>query len=372
MGNNQLAMQLYNEVAELDKNSVFSPYSLMVAMSMILAGSRGNTSKQLVEALHFDRMEILDIHTSMKRLSDGLYRNANSAMCKFNDANCVFTSKDSQILPSYLKLVGDFYHSDVKEIDFSDRQSAANIVNQWVDKMTDHKIQKLLDANDINPIAKMILINAIYFNGKWRYPFPKEQGDVSDEEFYYNTGKNVTVKMMRRYYMHINYMQDHKAGIQMIELPYKCDKVSMIFILPESIESFSDLKQKVISNGTLDKWIKSMNRDYVNVQIPKFTIKQMIDLNDVFKKLGVTNLFDSNRSDLSGISETTKLYVEKFIQEARLEVNEEGSKAAAASGIVILGDVPNFNANRPFMYVIRDVESNTILFMGHVRRPDHS
>ena len=366
-------MQLYRQVAQQDKNSIFSPYSLMVAMSMVLAGSRGNTAKQLIQALHFDQMEILDIHTSMMTLSKRIDKNANNATCKFKDANCIFSQKNFQVLPLYLKLVRDFYHSDVKGIDFTDPTSAANIVNEWVDRMTNHKIQKLLTPDDISPMTKMILSNAIYFKGKWKFQFDKS--NVIEKPFHYDTNNHVIVKMMSQK-MKINYLQDRATGIQMIELPYECNKMSMILILPESIELFSGLKETVLSNGNLDKWIKSMNKMDVNVKIPKFVIKQKMDLNDVLQKLGVTDLFDMNRADLSGISQIVKLYVGKVIQEAHLEVNEEGSEAAAATGVIILAKMmaitPEFIADRPFIYIIRDIKNNTILFMGHVTKPEDS
>ncbi|EDV23672.1 uncharacterized protein TRIADDRAFT_50363 [Trichoplax adhaerens] len=363
-------MELYREIGHEDQNSIFSSYSLIVAMSMVLAGCRGNTAKQVVQALHFDHLEVLDIHTSMRLLSHQVQQHANNVTCQFNDANCIFTQKGFPILPFYLKLVRDFYHSDVKEVDFSDSQSTTNLINQWIDKMTNHKISQLFDPADITPMTKLVLANAIYFKGKWKLPFDKLK--VTEKPFHYTSNEDVIVKMMSRK-MKVNYMQDHSSGIQMIELPYECSKTSMIIVLPQSVSMFSDLKQILLMEGKLDQWINSMRKMEVNVQIPKFSIKQRMNLNGVLKKLGMTDLFDSSRADLTGISQAENLFVGKVIQEARLDVNEEGSEAAAATGVIVLAKMmlvtPEFIADRPFIYLIRDVESNTILFMGHVRKP---
>jgi serpin B len=244
-------------------------------------------------------------------------------------------------------------------------------VNDWVHQQTNGKIKDFLPHGVLNSGTKLALINAIYFNGAWKHEFDKEKTFHGPFYALGDREHKTEVNMMSKTSKH-KYYFDQENGCHILELPYTGDELSMIILLPEELGGISRL-EKSLTIENLDRWMTLMINTTVSVALPRFKLSQQVELKSVLPKLGIKDLFDARKADLSGISETSGLFVSHVIHKADVEVNERGSEAAAATGVVMMKrslDMNEvFHADHPFIFLIHHHLSGSILFAGKLMQP---
>jgi serpin B len=283
-------------------------------------------------------------------------------------ANALWGQKGFGWQDSFLKLTNTRYGASLSELDFmSDPEAARKAINLWVEDHTQKHIKDLLASPDVTPLTRMVLTNAVYFQGKWADQFDPKQ--TFKQPFHTGDGGKVDAAMMHRTG---GYKLFENESLQALELPYRGGEVSMVVLLPRKADGLADL-EKSLSAEKLAEWIgKSGYADDLRVTLPKFTTTSRFDLGEALKKLGMTDAFDPAAADFSGLTEKEKLAIAKVIHKAFVQVDEEGTKAAAATAVVIAKPSPpppSFTADHPFTFVIRDTKTGGILFMGRITDP---
>ncbi|XP_004628461.1 leukocyte elastase inhibitor [Octodon degus] len=351
-------------------NVFISPYSISSAMGMIFLGTRGDTAAQISKALHFDTVK--DVHSSFQNLNAKLNKRGASYVLKL--ANRLYGEKTYALLPEFLASTKKMYGAEMVSVDFqSDAENTRKTINKWVKEETEGKIPELLAPGVIDDTSKLVLVNAIYFKGIWQEKFLKN--DTTEVPFRLNKKDTKVVKMMsQKARFPYGYIKDLKC--QVLELPYQEGKVSMIILLPEEIKDDTTGLEEIEKQLTLEKlreWTDNLETIEVNVQLPRFKVEESYSLNDSLAHLGVQDLFSSRKADLSGISGARDLSVSKIIHKAFIDVNEEGTEAAAATaGIAVfamLMEEINFFVNHPFIFIIKEKATNAPLFIGRFASP---
>ncbi|KAK3734350.1 hypothetical protein QZH41_005337 [Actinostola sp. cb2023] len=246
-------------------------------------------------------------------------------------------------------------------------------VNEWVRQQTHGKIKDFLPAGVLNLDTKLALINAIYFDGAWKYEFDRQRTFRAPFYAFGRRENEMAVEMMSMS-TKLQYYFDEEHGCRILQLPYSGNKLSMILLLPEELDGLGKL-EKSLSIDNLDKWALLMTNITVSVELPKFKLSQQFELNKVLPQLGMRDVFDASQADLSGISATTGLFVSNIIHKSHVEVNERGTEAAAATGVVMrkrsLDMNEIFHADHPFLFLIRHHSSGSILFVGRFQEPQN-
>jgi serpin B len=377
-GINKFSFDLYKKLKDENKeeNLFYSPASISIALAMTYAGARGDTEKQMANVLNFtlpqDRL-----HSAYSKLIENLKSNKDYEL---SIANALWLQKDYKYLQEFLNIMEKYYNSDLKNVDFTKapRESAKEI-NRWVFIHTKGKIENIVNPDEIESNTKLILTNAIYFKGKWKYKFDKQNTEVRD--FHLVNGTTKKVKMMSNYYSSLmeygfrfNYFQNDY--LQLLEMPYNGDKISMIIVLPLDNSKLKDV-ENMIDEKKLEEWIKESRSRKVTVYLPKFKFSQGIDLKSFLENFGIKDMFNIN-ADFSGMTGKKDIYIDKAFHKSFVEVNEEGTEATAAtfigaipvSSIPVKEEIVTFKADHPFIFLILDKETGSILFLGRVMDPD--
>ncbi|XP_070603259.1 leukocyte elastase inhibitor-like [Erythrolamprus reginae] len=373
--NSQFALDLFQKLSEAHptRNVFFSPLSLSSALAMVVLGARGNTASEILKILHFDDVE--DLHPVFHTLNAKI--NRSNAPYRLKLANRLYGEKTFNFLSDFLTGTQNLYGAELSTVDFSNApHEAKKEINQWVEQQTEGKIPELLSEGSINAMTKLVLVNAIYFKGNWEEPF--EEGNTKDKPFRLNKTEQKNVKMMfMKERLPFRYIPECKCRV--LELPYKEEDVSMIILLPDSIEDNSTGLEQLEQQLTLKKLKEWTHHNNMNpfmdiyVHLPKFQLEEHYDLQSYFEALGVVDVFDSDKANLSGMSGSPDLHVSKIVHQSFLEVNEVGTEAAAATAVkcvpLCLPRKENFNADHPFLFFIRHNPTNTILFLGRFTSP---
>ena len=367
--NNDFAMDLYAQIKNdpkfADKNIFFSPFSVSAALAMVYAGAKGNTKTEMGEVLKFDNVNDNNVHIGFRKLFEGFDDPTNNYTV--NVANALFGRKAYPFLQTYLNIVTQYYYALLKNLDFGANPGASRrFINDWVANNTNQKIKNLLTPLDISQETVAVLVNTIYFKGLWKIQFDVK--DTISSEFHLTTAKSTTTNIMNLAGNNLKYGEISSLSCKILELPYVGDEVSMYILLPNSINGLAALESQ-LKSAELNNAISLMQSAKVDVSIPKFNMTQKINLKDTLKAMGMRDLFRIG-ADLSGIDGTHALYVAKAIHQAYIDVNEEGTEAAAATAIVIGRQPPKtFKADHPFLFFIREKVSGSILFSGRVMTP---
>ncbi|XP_070603254.1 leukocyte elastase inhibitor-like [Erythrolamprus reginae] len=370
--NSQFALDLFQKLSEAHptSNIFFSPFSLSSALAMVVLGAQGNTASELLKTLHFDGVE--DLHSVFHTLNTKINRSNAPYILKL--ANRLYGEKTFNFLSNFLTRTQDLYGAELSTVDFSNApDKAEKEINQWVKKQTEGKIPELLSEGSINAMTKLVLVNAVYFKGNWEEPF--EENYTKDRPFRLNKTEKKNVKMMfTERELPFRYIPECECSV--LELPYNGKELSMLILLPDSIEDNStglEQLEQQLSLEKLQEWTqpKNMNSDEVSVHLPKFQLEEHYDLKSYFEALGVVDVFDSGKANLSGTSGSPDLHVSKIVHKSFLEVNEVGTEAAAASAVEEADycSPMDFNADHPFLFFIRHNPTNTILFFGRFASP---
>ncbi|XP_054580518.1 leukocyte elastase inhibitor-like [Eptesicus fuscus] len=372
VANTQFAVDLFRTLKNNNPsgNIFFSPVSISSALAMVFLGTRGTTAAQMSKTLHFDAVK--KIHSSFQSLNSDIHKRGAPYILKL--ANRLYGEKTYEFLPEFLASTQKMYGAELASVDFQRlSEGARKVINEWVKGQTEGKIPELLAAGVVDNMTKLVLVNAIYFKGNWQEKFSKMA--TIDTPFKLNKKDTKRVKMMyQKNKFPFGYIEDLKCRV--LELPYQGRELSMVILLPDDIEDEAMGLKKIEDQLTLEKlreWTKPENLSSidVNVYLPRFKLEQNYNLNSHLASLGIEDLFTS-RADLSGMSRAGGLFISKIVHKSIVEVNEEGTEAAAATaGIATCSLTPeeNFVADHPFIFFIRHNPSTNILFLGRLSSP---
>ncbi|KPJ51062.1 MAG: hypothetical protein AMJ41_00345 [candidate division Zixibacteria bacterium DG_27] len=365
-GNNAFALDLYAQLKKEQGNLFFSPFSISTALGMTYAGARGNTERQMAEVLHFELGQE-GLHPAFRELFMELNSRPGGRRYELSVANALWGQKGYRFLEEFRELVRKNYGGGLNQVDFvKARETARRTINTWVEGETRGKITDLLKPGIINSWTRLVLTNAIYFKGYWASRFKEEL--TQEAPFTLVTGGKVNVPMM-----HLNgefrYME--MDDLQALELPYLGGDLSMVVFLPKETDGIRNFEPSLTA-GSLKKWLVRFREQEVLVALPKFKMTCDFRLDQALKSMGMTDAFEE--ADFSGMTGRKELFIAAVVHKAFVEVNEEGTEAAAATAVVMeKGAVgqrpPVFRADHPFLFLIRDLRSNSILFLGRVMDP---
>ncbi|XP_062432592.1 alpha-1-antitrypsin-like [Rhea pennata] len=366
--NADFAFKFYKQVAAEagDKNIFFSPLSLSAAFAMLSLGARATTRHQLHKGLAFNltEMEEREVHEGFQRLLQLL--NDSHREVQLSMGNVLFIDDQLTLLQKFVDDLSNFYHSEAISSNFQNTSEARKEINDYIEIKTHGKFINLLKSLDSNTV--MVLVNYIFFKGYWEQPFSSLL--TSDDEFFMDAKKSVKVKMMYRNKPY-NIHRDEKLSCWVVEIPYK-GNVAALFVLPD--EGAMKQVEDALLAETVSNWAKSLKNRKIYLYLPKFSISGSYDVKNLFKKMGVTEVF-SDQADLSGMTENTRLKVSKAIHKAKVDVNENGTEAASVTVLEIIPTSlqipppPVIKFNRPFLMMIFDKISHSILFQGKIVNP---
>jgi len=366
-GNNEFSFSLYDEINNEAANVFFSPYSISSALAMTYNGAREKTKEEMADVMNFNKNEE-SLSKNFSALNSHI-TNLTSKKIQLNIANSIWGQQDYGFEKRFLELNNKYYGAGVKEVNFKENyKSIRKDINKWVENKTQEKITDLIKSNMLDPMTRMVLVNAIYFNGKWAFPF-KEEDTYEDVFYIYSECKTKTDFMERQ--VSLKYYEDDLA--QVVEIPYSGKSLSMMVILPKERYGMEQLEHQLNEN-LYHSYQKSMKTKKVKLTLPKFKITDDFELNEPLKNLGMESAFGKN-ADFSGMTGKKDLYISNVVHKSFVEVNEEGTEAAAATGVVMRKtsvnmDKKEFKADHPFVFFIKDNEHDTILFMGRIMNPE--
>lgn len=366
-GNNAFAVDLYGQLRKQDGNLFFSPESISTAFAMAYAGARGTTAPQMATALHFtlppDRL-----HPAMGALLTSL--NAAHPGYQLHVADALWAEKDATFLDDFIKLTSTNYGAGFNRVDFKNAPDAVRqTINQWVEQKTENKIKDLIPPRAITPATRLVLTNAIYFKGDWLNAFDK--GYTKDAPFTAEDGTSRTVPLMHE---HRSFDYADSATFQALRAPYQKDQVSLILLLPHQGTSLASVIDG-LDAASFESIIGSWTRQDVEFFLPRFKLHYQTSLNKPLDEMGMPLAFGPG-ANFTGMSPKVGA-ISNVIHKAVLEVDETGTVAAAATGIVMTKAMairnPRppivFRADHPFAVVIQDNATGTVLFAGAVYHP---
>ncbi|XP_070539048.1 leukocyte elastase inhibitor-like [Ptychodera flava] len=366
----EFAMDLYKALTKRSKakNLFFSPLSLSIALAMTHLGARSQTATQMETALKFDKVGLENVHPMFHILNSELFNQEQSYILK--SANKLFGHEKYKFLDDFLSSCEAYYGAALERVNYANAEAARSEINKWVEKQTEKKIKDLIPPGAIDGLTRLILVNAVYFKAKWALEFDPKQ--TKNADFFWDKTNKVSVPMMHLK-QKFNYYADQTLKCKVLELPYSQSNLSMIAVLPDARDGIAALEEKTTSEQ-LQSWIKNLNKVEVEVSLPKFKLESGFSVKPALQELGMRDLFLEGVADLTGMTEPKELFVSDALHKAFIEVTEEGTEAAAASAVIVaiksaMVAQPVFNANHPFIFLIRDNNTGVILFLGRVLHP---
>ena len=363
-GNNRFALELFAKLRESENgNLFFSPYSIHTALGMTATGAKGTTRDQMVQVLHLPA----DEQKALASGDMGRYYAHPRRHVELSVANAIWGQKSSGWRPEWLALQQDRFGAGFQEADFQTNPNAERQrINQWVEEKTQKRIKELLRRDQVTNRTRMVLANAIYFKGKWAEQFDSKK--THEAPFHLGGGKTVQVPTMHGA---PPCRIGHLADVEVLELPYKGSELSMVIILPTQHDGLPSI-EKQLSAEAFGKWIGALQeaKDWP-VSLPPFRIESRFDLPPQLQALGMIDAFQDGVANFNGMRPGAGLCIGHVAHKAFVEVNEEGTEAAAATAVVMREkSAPRtFEVDHPFLFLIRDVKHGTILFLGRVTNP---
>ena len=365
-GNTKFALDLYQKLRSSEGNLFYSPYSISSSLAMTYAGAQENTQKEMAQALHFS-VDQETLHPAFERLSAGLIEAGEQDHVQMKIANNLWPSQDHDFLKAYLKLLKKYYGVKITPLDYGDEESARTTINDWVEERTENRIQDLIAAGVLDSLTQLVLVNAIYFKGDWETPFDPDL--TSEAPFRVDPQEQVMLAMM-------NCKHDFRYAetdlMQMLELPYAGDDLAMNILLPVEDSGLAKLEDNLTVEN-LETWTASLQKTEVEVTLPRFELTFPFRLDETLKSLGMRDAFTEN-ADFSGMDGSRELFLGAVLHKAFVAVNEEGTEAAAATAVVMVTKMMAFppvvfRADHPFLFIIREKHSGSVLFIGRVANP---
>ena len=387
-GNNAFAFDLYQAICDGEDNLFYSPYSISVALAMTYAGAQGATEQQMADTLHFtlpqERLHpafnALDLelaNRSHRTAKEAAGEETEEVAFELHAANSVWGQAGYTFRPEYLDLLALNYGAGIRLVDFQkDAEAAVKAINKWVSEDTEGRIRDILDQ--LGDKTRLVLANAIYFNAQWALPF--DEADTEDEPFYLLDGEEEQVPLMHQ---RDDFLYTEGDGYQAIELPYHYDEVAMVILLPQE-GRFREIEERLAGD-----WVQSVvfgfGKHDVILTMPKFGFETpVIELKETLEAMGMPDAFSSVSADFSAIAELQSLevlFISRVLHKAFVDVDEEGTEAAAATVVILelticemIGEPTEpppiiMRIDRPFVFFIRDIRTDAILFVGRVMNP---
>lgn len=372
--NGIFALNLLKTLSEDNSNNIFlSPISISAALAMVFMGAKGTTANQMIQALSLDKCSGNgggDVHQGFQSLLTEVNKTGTQYLLK--TANRLFGEKTCDILASFKDACRKFYEAEMEELDFKgDTEQSRQHINTWVAKKTEDKIKEPLSPGTVNSDTLLVLVNAIYFKGNWEKPFNKER--TTEMPFKVSKNEEKPVQMMfRKSTFKTTYIGEIFTKILL--LPYAGNELNMIIMLPDEHVELKTVEKELTYENFIE-WTRldKMDEEEVEVFLPRFKLEENYDMKDVLGKLGMTDAFMESRADFSGISSKQGLFLSKVIHKTFVEVNEEGTEAAAATAAIMMMRcmrfTPRFVADHPFLFFIQHVKTKGILFCGRFSSP---
>jgi serpin B len=371
-GNTAFALDLYARLSGAPGNLFFSPYSISTCLAMTYAGARGDTETQMARVLHFRKGEPR-LHSSFGKLQQHLNDAAKQNGIQLDIANALWAQKGHHFLPAFMKIAKNDYQANVNQADFKTSSDAiTHEINQWVAQKTKDRIQNILPAGSLHDLTRLVLADAIYFKGTWASPF--EKAATSTDPFHLSADSQTDALLMH----HVdNVRYTGNNDIQAVELPYRGDELSMVILLPSQIDALGQLERQ-LNPVFLARLFAQMKKQEVVIILPRFKLESGFNLNNTLAKMGMPDAFDWQKADFAGLNGTNTLSISAVFHKAWCEVTEEATEAVAVTTPVAVEmsgpeepppTRPVFRADHPFIFLIRDTRSGSLLFVGRLADP---
>ncbi len=379
-GNTRFAFDLYDRLRSDAGNLFFSPYSISVALAMTYAGADGETARQMAETLHLT-VPRAELHSALRRLDEDLKpRQGGEAERDFqlSVANALWGQEGYVFLPAFTELLAENYGAGLRRVDFADTQAARDTINAWVERATQDKIQDLIPPGVLSAGTRLVLTNAIYFKAAWDFGFSHRE--TRPRPFHLVNGGLVEVLMMRRPEYETLYLRGN--GYQAVSLPYRSYRFQMLVVVPDR-DAFGTF-ERTFDADELARISERLEFHPVTLELPKFTFESTFSLSETLRELGMADAFVSPScagagaegagADFSRMDGRRCLSVSAVLHKAFVAVDERGTEAAAATMVDIVesGSIKppvHLRVDRPFLFLIRDTETGTLLFIGRVLDP---
>lgn len=361
--NNRFAFDIFQELTK-DENIFFSPYSIFSALAMTYEGANGETEKEIKDVFYFPKKE------ELRGAFSNLYQiiNQSNKDYELNTANALWVHTDHSFLDEYKQITSTYYGADITNLDFLRRTEVSRkTINDYIEEKTKNRIKDLIPEGSLDSLTKMVITNAIYFKGGWDVEFDKNK---THEATFYGKDDSFAVEMMALDYddMEFNYYKDE--DVEVIELPYKGESVSMFIFLPKDDKWF-----EAISNDDFNSYKEKMNISTIDaIFLPKFELETKYFMKNILSSMGMGSAFSEGVADFSAMDGTNNLFIDNVIHQAFVLVDEEGTEAAAATAVIMratsmpLNQVI-FRADRQFFFVIEENNTKNILFIGKIVDP---
>jgi serpin B len=362
-GNTEFALDLYQQLRTRGGNLIFSPYSISTALAMTYAGARGETARQMAQVLYFLPGQE-QLHPAFAMLEAHLAKVQQKGNVQLRLANSLWPHMGSALLEGFLALTKQYYGVLITEVDYGETEAARRMINAWVEEKTENRIKELIPAGVLDPWTLLVLVNAIYFKGNWASQF---EPDLTEASLFWVTPQEQVQVMMMAQKGEFRYA---KAGdLQVLELPYAGEDLSMVVLLPSEPDALARLETDLTVEN-LERWTQHLWQTEVQVFLPRFEITLPFELSETLKAMGMVDAFGN--ADFSGMAREP-LFIAAVLHKAFVKVNEEGTEAAAATAVVVARGMPTrppvFRADHPFLFLIRENATRSILFLGRVANP---
>ncbi len=371
--NNRFCLDYYSQLKDKEKNNIFfSPFSISSAFAMVYEGANGDTAKEMQSVFYFPQDKNV-IRKEYQAILDEL--NKTNKQYELNSANALWVNREYQFSKDYFNIIDEYYNGKVANLDFSNSlDNSVNTINKWIEDHTNNKINNSISSSDINSSTSLVLTNAIYFKGNWDKQFNKSNTQKDDFRISKDEVEKVDMMHMTDKDSIFNYFEND--DIQILEMPYSGNELSALFLLPKD----NDLSrlENIINVNKLSEWRNSLLKQRVDVYIPKFKFGTRYSMASDLNKMGMQIAF-SDLADFSGMSasNTKDFKIDQAVHQAFIEVNEDGTEAAAATSVIMMPTsvmpqediIPIFKADHPFIFIIQQKDNGNILFIGRVINP---
>ncbi|XP_061256391.1 serpin B4-like [Bos javanicus] len=379
-----LAIDLFHQIRKSEKENIFySPLSISSALAMTYLGARENTASEMQKVLHFSEIAANtkggatkdpvekpgNVHHHFQKLLTELKKSTDAY--ELSVANRLYGEKEFRFLQEYMDNVQKYYLASVESADFiSAAEESRKMINSWVESQTNGRIKNLFPQNSLNG-SVLVLVNAVYFKGQWQEEFKKE--NTVEEKFWLNKDTSKPVQMMKQT-NHFNFVSLEDVQAKILEIPYTGGELSMMVLLPDEVDGLQEVEEQLTAEKLIE-WTspQNMGKREVDLYLPRFKVEESYDLVPTLQALGMVDAFRGGVANFSGMNGSRDLAVSKVIHKSFVEVTEEGTEAAAATGVVIIRtSLPfreRFRCDHPFLFLIKHIKTNSILFCGRVSSP---
>jgi len=365
---NGFAAACYQRLARADGNLIFSPYSLSTALSMTLAGARGGTAREIAAVLRGAYPDPA-YHDSVAALVAEVQKSGNAGGDQLHNASALWVDRGFRIQSEFQRVMEKIYHAPLTPLDFSgNAESAREQINAWTGRQTRERIRELFAPGTLDSYTRLVLSTAIYFHGKWQIPFKKS--DTQPAPFRIAAGGTRKAPFMNQTG---RFLYAEPASLQILEMRYSGGALAFDVLLPRAQDGLPGV-EKALASGNLDAWLSELRNQEVEVSLPRFRAESAFSLKQALSEMGMPSAF-SSAADFSGIDDRRDLMLSQVRHKAFVDVNEEGTEAAAATGVaarlVSMQVQPRrvFRADHPFVFLIRDTRTGAILFAGRLANP---